>query len=316
MTWFTALTAWPAPIGPTWVIVRPIAVSTGRARSTSRSCPPTKIVRVAFWAPSLPPETGASTKTSPRPSSRSANFQLPDGAMVEQSMISVPSWAPAATPSGPKRTASTSGVSDTQTTTMSLAAATSAAVAANVAPRSASSGARPTVRFQTVSGKPARTMLAAIAEPIVPRPMKPIRSTPGPPRHRAPRRPDGRPPRVVPGAVCCTVHRFRLGSETREEEPLDGRGQPRGAGPHRQPARATPLADAAPSRRHHGCDPGRGRHDVRLQRAAHRLRHVRLLEQQGRPHRPLVLQSGSPTGRATSRCTPWASATAATWSRR
>ena len=38
-----------------------------------------------------------------------------------------------------------------------------------------------------------------------------------------------------------------------------------------------------------GCDPGRGRHDVRLQRAADWLRHVRLLEQQGRPHRPLVL---------------------------
>ena len=35
MTWLTALTAWPAPIGPTWVIVLPIASRTGRARSTS-----------------------------------------------------------------------------------------------------------------------------------------------------------------------------------------------------------------------------------------------------------------------------------------
>ena len=35
MTWLTALTAWPAPIGPTWVMVLPIAASTGRARSTS-----------------------------------------------------------------------------------------------------------------------------------------------------------------------------------------------------------------------------------------------------------------------------------------
>ena len=61
MTWLTALTAWPAPIGPTWVIVRPIAARTGRARSTSAASPPTKIVRVAFRAPSLPPETGAST---------------------------------------------------------------------------------------------------------------------------------------------------------------------------------------------------------------------------------------------------------------
>ena len=34
---------------------------TGRARSTSASSPPTKIVSVALRAPSLPPETGAST---------------------------------------------------------------------------------------------------------------------------------------------------------------------------------------------------------------------------------------------------------------
>ena len=55
MTWLTAFTAWPAPIGPTWVMVRPIAVRTGRARSTSAASPPTKIVNVAFLAPSLPP---------------------------------------------------------------------------------------------------------------------------------------------------------------------------------------------------------------------------------------------------------------------
>jgi hypothetical protein len=42
MTWFTALTACPAPIGPTWVIVRPSAVSTGLARSTSPLVPADK----------------------------------------------------------------------------------------------------------------------------------------------------------------------------------------------------------------------------------------------------------------------------------
>jgi hypothetical protein len=96
--------------------------------------------------------------------------------MVEQSMTSVPSRAPAVTPSAPNRIASTSGVSDTQITTMSLSAATAAGVSPNEAPRSTSSCPRPDVRFQTVSGNPARTMLAAMAAPIVPNPMKPTRS--------------------------------------------------------------------------------------------------------------------------------------------
>ena len=42
------------------------ACRTGRARSASSGSPPTKIVRVAFFAPSEPPETGASTKPTPR----------------------------------------------------------------------------------------------------------------------------------------------------------------------------------------------------------------------------------------------------------
>ena len=80
-------------------------------------------------------------------------------------------------PSGPKMTASTSGVSDTQMTTMSASAAAAAGVSAIVTPCSASSGARPAVRFQPVTGNPALARLAAIAAPIVPRPTKPIRST-------------------------------------------------------------------------------------------------------------------------------------------
>ena len=48
-TWLTSLQVWPAPTGPTWVIVRPIASRTGRARSTSASDPPTMIDRVPFF---------------------------------------------------------------------------------------------------------------------------------------------------------------------------------------------------------------------------------------------------------------------------
>ena len=179
MTWLTALTAWPAPIGPTWVIVRPIAVRTGRARSTSASSPPTKIVSVAFRAPSLPPETGASTIRSSRSARRAAKSQLPDGAIVEQSTTSVPGLAPATSPSGANRTASTSGVSDTQTTAMPASATASAGVSAITTPRSSSSGARPGVRFQPVTVKPARARLAAIAAPIVPRPRNATRPRSG-----------------------------------------------------------------------------------------------------------------------------------------
>ena len=99
MTWLTALTACPAPIRPTCVIVRPIADRTGRACSTSLASPPTKIVSVAFRAPSLPPDTGASTSRSSRSARRAAKLQLPDGAIVEQSMTGVPGLAPSATPS-------------------------------------------------------------------------------------------------------------------------------------------------------------------------------------------------------------------------
>ena len=113
-------------------MVRPIAVRTGRARSTSAASPPTKIVSVAFLAPSLPPETGASTIARSRSARRSAKSQLPDGAMVEQSTMSVPGRAPSATPSGPNRTASTSGVSETQMTTMPASATAAAGVSARV----------------------------------------------------------------------------------------------------------------------------------------------------------------------------------------
>src|SRR4029453_5289860 len=78
-------------------------------------------------------------------------------------------------PSGPKRTASTSGVSDTIEITTSLARATAAGLSASVTPRALRPSPRPTVRFQAVTGNPARAALAAIAPPIVPRPTKPTR---------------------------------------------------------------------------------------------------------------------------------------------
>src|SRR6185369_1750613 len=173
ITWFTALTACPEPIGPTWVIVVPRLWSTGLARSRSAASPPMKIDRVPFFAPSLPPETGPSSIWTPVAASRSANWRVADGEIVDMSTTSVPAAAPSATPAGPKRTASTSGVSETMVITTSLAAATAAGLSRRWTPRSSNSAARPGVRFQALTSKPARAALAAIAPPIVPSPTNP-----------------------------------------------------------------------------------------------------------------------------------------------
>ncbi len=177
MTWLTALTAWPLPAGPKWLIVEPMAASTGRARSTSPASPPTKMVSVAFLAPSEPPETGASTMPIPRSRRRAANAVVADGEIVEQSTSRPPAASPSATPSGPNTTASTSGVSETQVTTMSAARAASDGEAASVPPSASRSAARPGVRFHAVTGNPALRRLAAIATPMVPSPTNAIRST-------------------------------------------------------------------------------------------------------------------------------------------
>ncbi len=108
--------------------------------------------------------------------SRPAIARVAPGAIVEQSITRLPRRTPFAAPSGPNRTASTSGVSETQMRITSLAAATLSGVSAAVAPSLTRSTARAGVRFQTVTGRPERTRWPAIAAPIVPSPRNPIRS--------------------------------------------------------------------------------------------------------------------------------------------
>ena len=60
MIWFVALAAWPAPLSPRRVAVRPIAANTGATRSKAGLGPPTMIASVPSRAPSTPPLTGAS----------------------------------------------------------------------------------------------------------------------------------------------------------------------------------------------------------------------------------------------------------------
>ena len=61
MIWFATLQVWPSPLaGPTWVMFLPISSNSGLARANAASGPPTMMVSVACFAPTSPPDTGAS----------------------------------------------------------------------------------------------------------------------------------------------------------------------------------------------------------------------------------------------------------------
>ena len=178
MTWLTALTAWPAPIGPTWVMVRPRAWSTGRARSTSASAPPTKMVRVALRAPSLPPETGrvdhgqAALAESRREVPAAGRG---DGRAVDDERAGPSAVDDAVVPEQDRL--------DVRRIRHAQDDDVAAAGGVGRAGRGLDARARPAlalgrrVQFQTTSGNPARARLAAMADPIVPRPRKATRST-------------------------------------------------------------------------------------------------------------------------------------------
>ena len=89
-TWLQSFTTWPAPFGPTWTMVLPMAWSTGRQRSNTASSPPTMIASVPAFAPISPPEMGASSMSTPFAASSFATFRAVSGAIVEQSMYVEP----------------------------------------------------------------------------------------------------------------------------------------------------------------------------------------------------------------------------------
>ena len=60
MIWFATLQVCPAPTSPTSVMFAAINSSSGRTRSKVSPLPPHMIVRLAPFAPTSPPETGAS----------------------------------------------------------------------------------------------------------------------------------------------------------------------------------------------------------------------------------------------------------------
>ena len=105
ISWFAALTVWPAPLGPTWAMVLPTTSRIGLAAAKSASVAPTMMDSVAFIAPGSPPDTGASMMRRPRSTAVLASSAVTSGRMEEKSITRVSGWALAKTPSSGSRTA-------------------------------------------------------------------------------------------------------------------------------------------------------------------------------------------------------------------
>jgi len=119
-------------------MVLPSFSSSGRTRSSTSLFPPAMIARVAFCAPTAPPETGASIISMPRAASCAAMRRAVPGGMVPMSTSTVPGFAPWTMPPSSSATASTSAPVVTMVNTTSLFAATSAGAASRRAPASTS----------------------------------------------------------------------------------------------------------------------------------------------------------------------------------
>mmetsp|Transcript_20438 Transcript_20438/g.45582 ORF Transcript_20438/g.45582 Transcript_20438/m.45582 type:complete len:250 (+) Transcript_20438:621-1370(+) len=91
-----SLAACPLPTGPQCTMDFPISASSGRLLSTPASSPPTMNVRLAFSAPTTPPETGASTNV-PTVAAALPTSRATAGSMVEQSTSASPCMASGAT---------------------------------------------------------------------------------------------------------------------------------------------------------------------------------------------------------------------------
>eukprot|EP01139_Manchomonas_bermudensis_P024833 Amastigsp_a843652_91.p4 type:complete len:107 gc:universal Amastigsp_a843652_91:400-720(+) len=100
------LATWPVDTSPHRTMFLPIRASSGLAFSNADSDAPTMNVSVAFSAPAVPPETGASMSTCPCAPIASETCLATGGAIVlasMQNLAPVPE-APAAIPFSPRYT--------------------------------------------------------------------------------------------------------------------------------------------------------------------------------------------------------------------
>jgi hypothetical protein len=105
-------------------------------RAKPSALPPHITVSVPFTAPRLPPDTGASTKSNPRPAAAAASSRAMSAEAVVWSTKTVPRRMPSKAPSAPRVTARRSASLPTQANTMSASAAASRGVCAARPPNS------------------------------------------------------------------------------------------------------------------------------------------------------------------------------------
>src|SRR3990172_8120230 len=163
----------PAPIGPMYLALSPIASRTGLNRSYSASSPPTQRASVPPAAPAGPPLTGASSTATPLAANSSCRRRITLGALVERSNQAVPGAMPASSPSSPSATASTSTGPGSEVKTTSDASPTWRGVSAQRQPASTWRAPASSRMSWTTTSWPALRTFRAMLPPIVPSPMNP-----------------------------------------------------------------------------------------------------------------------------------------------
>ena len=143
--------------------------SSGRARPTASSDPPTSTASVPSVAGPTDPATGASTKSMPCSSSALATFRAGAGPVVDMSMRRPPDPSPPARPSRPSTTSSSAAPSVSMVIATSALDPASAGDLATSA-RSASASACALARDQTTRSCPASERRPAMGAPIRPSP--------------------------------------------------------------------------------------------------------------------------------------------------
>src|SRR3990170_763876 len=163
----------PAPIGPMYLALSPIASRTGLNRSSSALPLPTRRWGVPPAAPAGPPLTGASSTATPLAANSSCRRRITLGALVERSNQAVPGAMPASSPSSPSATASTSTGPGSEVKTTSDASPTWRGVSAQRQPASTWRAPASSRMSWTTTSWPALRRFRAMLPPIVPSPMNP-----------------------------------------------------------------------------------------------------------------------------------------------
>ena len=164
----------PCPaFSPTWNNFSPMAVSKAFAGFKTSGVAAAIMVRVPAWAPTTPPETGASMNRCPDCSIRSASWATSFGGQVAIKTTVAPLGSAAKAPAS-NRTLSACAILTTISTSASAPLATSGADAAICPPALASAARASCFMSKPVTWNCLRTRFSAMGKPIAPRPTKPI----------------------------------------------------------------------------------------------------------------------------------------------